>query len=121
MYWTGGYHGGLLGGPFGGPFEGVEKTPPDGGVPGGVLTQGGVLARICPDPKKCPHLSRLGELLNTLENVPPPPARPPAPPVPGGSYRPIYLTPRKGGYLPPLSSVVRRFWGSKKGPKMAPF
>ena len=53
---------------MGGQKGGSKRAPP-GGVPGGVLSQGAVLARIRPDPKKCPHLSRLGELLNTLENV----------------------------------------------------
>ena len=111
----GGLRGGPGGVPRGGP-QGTPRRPPSGGVPGGP--RGGPGGAIFPGfPKNANsgfrprekaqvklrphHLSRLGELLNTLENV-----HPRGPPRLGGSPGP------PGG--PPWIG------GSPGGPRRAP-
>ena len=131
----GGQKGGVLGGPPGGSRGGVSGGP-RGGLPGPPRAGG-------PDPGTAQviaehqHLSRLGELLNTLENVHPPrggsgggpggppgggcPGAPSGTPCPGGLGRtpgPPSWAPRSGdrrgdpsGDPPP----VTRVWGNSDG------
>ena len=97
----GGVSGGSQGGSWGAPPRGARPAGP-GGRPGG--SRGGVrnplLRRSAQVKLAHQHLSRLGELLNTLENVHPrgppgPPGRTPPPGgVPGGVPGGPWITPR---------------------------
>ncbi len=123
-------------------MDGVSRVR---GVSGGAVAPGAPVPPKCasvPDAKKCPHLSRLGELLNTLKNVHFFGSRGPGPLRLGVSRGPPLGGPQKGPFLtlPPFHWVYPTngqngpFWpflgqgpyqsvvvGFRKRPKMAFF
>ena len=121
-----GVPGGSLGGPWGPPWgpppEGGSRGGPGGGPRGAPGGPGGQKSGVPRETARVElihqHLSRLGELLNTLENVHPPRPGGPGGAPPGGPPRGGPGTPPRGAHFDPLPGGSRGAppWGSLGAP-----